>query len=84
MIGSPESKQTREGAPSRSIAAVGADWPLLGNYFPRARFLRELRALFAEGLASGIRHTMFRLDAFPIWAIVVVVVHFPVFGRIFR
>ena len=48
------------------------------------RFLRELRALFAEGLASDIRHTMFRLDAFPIRAIVVVVVHFPVFGRIFR
>ncbi len=55
----------------------------MGNHVPATGILTELDALFAAFLAASAALTMLGLDALPIRAIVVIVVHVPMLRRVF-
>ena len=61
-----------------------ADRATMGNHVPATGILTELDALFAAFLAASAALTMLGLDALPIRAIVVIVVHVPVLRRVLR
>jgi hypothetical protein len=61
-----------------------ANRPLLGNHLSGTLMLTKLNTFVTTGFIASPALEMLRLDAFPVWAIVVIVMDVPMRGRILR